>query len=271
VLGAGLAGAVLLQVAVRVLVTPHADIWSLVTIDADGAAVWASLTVADTGLLDDQLTTRVVVIPANGSLVEHRAQWGPTAVGSDGIQGSDSLTPEAGSWTLRVGGDGLRARLTLRDGAPGCPPTVGPVGGMVEDRTDGRLVDGQGLVVRERLVGHPSGVALYAVGVGFALGIDPWSECPAWVTEGDHVWTGDAVAIPDERRSSLEIGEWSISLRGLGDPVEHDEWAHALDPERWAAGLFGFPAPVTELRRVVLSVSGPGGARIVPGLRIERR
>jgi hypothetical protein len=258
--------------AVRFGVTPRTDAWTLVAADADGALLWANLSVNNTGLLDNQLTTRFLLLPAGPAVVEHRAQWGPATLGDDGVAASgDSLVRAADGWELRIGGEGLGARVQARGAAPACPPELGQIAGVVEDRVDGRLVTGPGIVVRTRAEGHVTGTALYVLASGFAAGIEPLSDCPAWVRAGDRTWTGTASDFPIARDTALTLGDWTLTFRSAGDVVSHDGWAHALGAERAGAWVFGFRPPITDARRAVVRVDGPGIATFAPAMLLERR
>ena len=259
------------QVGVRLWVEPRTEAWSLITADADGAVIWADLSVSNTGLLDQQLTTRLLVLPPGPGSIEHRAQWGPATLDADGVRAApDGLVATADGWELRVGGEGLGARVRVTGAAPGCPPTIGAMRGMVEDRVDGRLVSGAGLVVRSRSDGHPVGTALYVIGQDIAAGIDPWADCPAWLRAGDDVWTGDAAEFTAARTTALTLGAWTLTFRGVGDAVAHDLWGHALPAERALAAAFGFHAPRHEARRATVRVTGPGLDRLAPALVLRR-
>lgn len=274
--GAALVVVAVGYVAVRMGVTPRADAWSVVAADADGALFWTWLSVANTGLLDDQLTTRVLLLPAGPGVIEHRAQWGPAVLDATGVaSGADSLRDDGAAWQLKVGGEGLGARAEIRGAAPGCPPTVGELRGVVEDRTDGRLLTGPGLVVRTRVEGHAEGAALYVLGSGFSAGIEPLSDCAAWVRArgpdgAERTWTGAASDFPVARGTVLTLGDWTLTFRSAGDAVTQDGWAHALAAERLVARLFGFRPPVAEARRAVVRVEGPGVATLAPALVVRR-
>lgn len=258
--------------AVRFLVVPRTEAWSVVGADADGAVVWAELSVSNTGLLRDQLTTRFLLLPAGPGSIEHRAQWGPATVTDTGVAlAPDALTAVPDGWELRVGGGGLGARLQLRGAKPGCPPEPGTMGGMVEDRVEGRLLTGPAVVTRTRTEGHARHTALYVLGADFAAGIDPLAACPAWVRTGDTTWTGEAADFSLAPTTALTLGAWTLTFRSAGDPIVHDGWAHALAAERFGARAFGFAPPVTEARRAVVRVEGPDGARLLPALVLERR
>lgn len=253
--------------AIRTFVVPVVDAWSVIGADADGAIVWASLATSNTGFLDDQLTTRLMVIPPSLETIEHRAQWGPSTFGDDGVAGgADSLRPSAQGWELRIGGEGLGARLGLEGAKPGCPPEIGRMGGMVEDGVDGRLVTGPAVVVRSHAEGARRGAALYAFGADVSVGIDAGSDCPAWVRTPDRSWTGAAVDFPVARDVALELAEFTVSFRSAQRGLPHDEWAHASAPERAIARLFGFPPPVTELTRVVVRIEHGGKTTLAPGV-----
>jgi hypothetical protein len=268
--GVGL-GLLVTQAAVRLGVTPRADAWALVSADADGALFWSELSISNTGLLADQLTTRVLLLPAGPGSIEHRAQWGTGVVGEHGVEGgADALVRSPGGWELRVGGDGLGARAHAAGADAGCPPLVGEVAGMVEDRVDGRLLSGPGVVVRTRAEGHPVGTALYVLGQGVAASIDALADCPAWIRVGDEVWTGQASVFTAARTTALTLGSWTLTFRSIGDPIVHDAWAHALPAERAIASAFGFRAPVHEARRAMVRVEGPGIDRPAPALVLRR-
>lgn len=267
-----LALAALGYAAIHVGVVPRSEAWALVGADADGAVLWTWLSVGNTGLLDNQLTTRLLLLPPGPGEIEHRASWGPTTLGDDGVQGgADALVEVADGWELRVGGEGLGARIQARGAAPGCPPEVGEMLGIVEDRVDGRVLSGPAIVTRTRMEGHVEGAALYVLGEGFAAAIEPTSECPAWVRAGDRTWTGAATTFDVARGTALQMGDWTLTFRSAGDAVVQDGWSHVLPAERWLALVFGFRPPRTEARRAVLRVEGPGVATLAPALVLHRR
>jgi hypothetical protein len=250
---------------------PTRDAWMLVGADADGAIAYVRLSVADTGFLDRQLTTRFALLPPSGNPVEHRAMNGPADLGPDGVAaGPDALVPTGTGWELRIGGEGLGARVQLHGAAAACPPVPGAMVGMVEDRSDGRLLSGPGIVLRTHASGHVEDAALYVLGEGFSAGIDPLSDCPAWVRAGDRTWTGDATATLADGDALLQLGSWTLGIRPAGTSVDQDAWAHALPAERWLARLFGNPSPHVMAKRVLVRVDGPGVGQLAPGLTLRR-
>lgn len=271
---AGAAAALLVAAGVvRATVVPVRDTLALVGVDADTVVLWTHLTVANTGLLDDQLTTRLVLLPAPGNdPLEHRAVQGPTAPpGPDGVgAGTDALRPVEDGWELRVGGEGLAARIRARGATVGCPPTPGDLAGFVEDRgVEGRLVTGRGVVVHTRVEGDPEADALYVLGPAFAAGVDPLSDCPAWVVAGDATWTGTPPPLDPSPRATLRLGDWALTFRHVGPAVDQAPLGHVLPPERWLAAAMGY-APRLRARRVTLRVSGPGVDGVRAGLLVER-
>ncbi len=257
--------------AVRVGVVPRSEAWSLVAADADGALLWASLSVGNTGLLDDQLTTRLLLLPNGPGMIEHRASWGPSTLDDAGVRGgADALVSVADGWELRVGGEGLGARVQARGAAPGCPPEIGEMAGVVEDRVDGRLLTGPAIVTRTRMDGHEEGTALYVFGAGFTAAIEPLSDCGAWVRAGDHTWSGVAAPFPVAKGTALTLGAWTLSFRSAGEAVVQDGWGHALAAERLVARAFGFRQPRNEVRRAMMRVEGPGVEILAPALVIRR-
>jgi len=258
--------------AIRFGVVPSAEAWSLVGADADGAMLWTTLSVGNTGLLDDQLTTRVMILPPGPDLLEHRAVWGPTILADDGVRsGPDALVAVPGGWELRVGGDGLGARVQARGAVAGCPPEVGRMAGVIEDRIDGRVLSGPAVVVRTAVAGHAEGAALYVLGTTFAAAIEPTSDCPAWVRTPTATWTGAASAFPVARGTALTLGDWTLTFRSAGEAMTQDGWSHVLSGERLVAQAFGFAPPLTDVRRAVVRVDGPGAGVLAPALVIERR
>jgi hypothetical protein len=266
-------------VGARHLGAPARDARVLVGANPDLSVVYARLSVANTGLLDDQLVTRLAVLPPDGSPTEHRAVRVDGTSGPAGVWGgADRLEATADGWELRVGGEGLNARLAVRaPRAPTetCPPAVGALGGVVQDPAEGHLFDGHGFVTRTRAVGGwfsmPPGDALYVVGPGFAAAVDPLdADCPAWVRAGDRAWAGVAPRWYAERGASFTIGDWTLRVRGLGEPLALDAHAHAFAPERWAAALIGFPSPRPVLRRAVVVVEGPSASGARAALVLSR-
>lgn len=262
----------------RHLGAPTREARVLVGANPDLTVVYARLSVANTGLLDGQLVTRVAVLPPDGSPIEHRAVQVNGTIGPAGVWGgTDRLETTADGWELRLGGEGLNARLSVRAqpssprDAAACPPAVGALGGMVQDGAEGALFDGNGVVTRTRARGSGAPDALYVIGPGFAAAIDPLDEaCPAWVRAGERTWSGAPPTWAAERGASFALGDWTLRLRGLGEALTLDAHAHAFAAERWVAFLVGFPSPRPALRRAVVVVDGPGATGARAGLVLSR-
>lgn len=269
-LGGALLGGLVGLGAGRFVSRGEAGAWELVGVDADTAIVWATLSVDDGGLLARQLTTELTVVQPGSEPLEHRAVRGPTAApGPEGVEaGPDRLGPVPGGWELRVGGEGLGARIQARGADAGCPPTPGVMGGFVEDRADGRLLAGDAVLVS--LAGPRDAPALYVLGPAFAAGVDPAADCPAWVRTPTGTWSGDAPPFLPIAGNDVHLGDWTLKVRHLGDPVLREGGAHLLGPERWLARLGGFLPPTRSVRRVSVVVTGPGVSGVRAGLLVER-
>lgn len=251
----------------RHLGPPRRETLALIGADVDLSVVWARLTVANTGLLDGQLTTALVLLTPRSSPLEHRAVQGPARMTPDGVAaGTDALGRTADGIELRIGGEGLAARIHARGATLACPPEPGEMAGMIEDKTDGRLMEGTAIVVRTRAGAREEGRALYVVGPAFAAVIDPSSDCPAWARSGSAAWSGAAPAFDD----AVRLGEWSLTIRHLGTPVLQDGYAHLLPPERWLAAALGAPEPVVRVQRAIVKVEGPGVRGSRAGLLVTR-
>jgi hypothetical protein len=266
-----LAGLVALVVGVRHLAAPTRDSIFLVGADTDLSVVYARYSVANTSLVDQQLTTRMVLLSTRSGVLEHRAMTGPAAIGPDGVAaGTDGLVATRDGWEARIGGDALAARITAVGAARGCPPVAGDMAGMVEARSDGAILHGAAVVAGTHAVGVVSDSALYVVSQDFSAGIDPISDCPAWVRTAGDTWTGDAPTLDATAGTDVMLGGWKLHLKWLSPETTLDAFAHLLPPERWAARLFGMPAPHVGVRRAVVRVEGPGVAGARAGVVLTR-
>jgi hypothetical protein len=115
--------------------------------------------------------------------------------------------------------------------------------------------------------------AIYVLGPSFSAGVDPISDCPAWVVAGSEQWTGQAIALaedPEAPAGALQLGAWTLRVRRLDDALRIESFTQILPLERWMARLMGVREPVTRLQRATVRVEGPGIAGPRAGLVIAR-
>ncbi len=266
-----LAALIMAAVAIAVRVTlwiapPEREAWTLIGITTDTTALYARLSTSSTGFYDGQVTTRLAALPPQSFVVEHRAMLGPAEGGEDGIvSGSDGLTRSGGSWKLRIGGNNVQVRATSTPSHPPireCPPETGKLAGVLGvgdggDASGALLLDGRAVVVHTLAVGEVSNEALYVLGPGFAAGVDPLADCPAWVISGTEEWVGEAPELPEGSEGDVQLGPWTLHIRRLGEPLRMDSHGHLLPIERWAATLVGWREAHQRLQRVTVRMEGP--------------
>ena len=71
----------------------------------------------------------------------------------------------------------------------------------------------------EQVTCVPSAVdtALYVVGAGFAAGIDPHADCPAWVRAGERTWSdARALAFRGDRGTGFGVALFTAAVQALG-------------------------------------------------------
>jgi hypothetical protein len=245
-----------------------------VVVDDDAAALVARLSVTNTSLLDRQLHTRLTVVAPGYPPLQHHALRGPATLGRDGVvQEPDALSRAGDAWELRVGGEGLGARVRLDGADTSCPPRPGAARGIVQpdgDASAGRIVDGRGVIVRSHSTWDERGAALYVMGPGFAAGVDPLAACPAWVRAGEAAWAGEAAEVVAEPGRQVQLGDWTLTVRALGERAVEEPLGHLLPPERALARLFRMAPAQVEIRRVQVTVAGPGIAGQRAGMIITR-
>ena len=274
---------------------PQREAWVLVGVTVDTSALYARLSSGSTGFYDRQVTSRLAALPAHGFPVEHRAMMGPANPSSTGISGStDSLTLAGSTWHLKVSGDDVQVRASVKgaggtggggDGGPGggdggegpCPPALGSLRGVLgvgdgAENSGAFVLDGTAMVFRTTARGVVHDRALYVLGRRFSAGVDPLADCPAWVTSGESTWTGEAPGLPSDEEIDVALGEWRLHVRRISGPLKLDSYGHLLPFEQWAARLVGWPEPHQSLQRVTVSVEGPdaGSTTESPGLILDR-
>lgn len=280
-------GLLLVPAAGRLVVSLHGarrEAWTLWYVGTDTAVMMARLGASDLGFLDGALTTRVVYVEQQARTVEHRATWGPAALGADGIAaGPDTLRHGDEGWQLKVGGPDVQVSgAVIGAEVEPCPPVAGsfrgglgltpsqavsPSGMVVSE--GGAILRGPAVVTRTVAIGEEEGDALYVLGPGFALGVDPLSACAAWGRAGEVAWAG---AAPDriDPRGEVRVGPWTLTLTPAGPPVRVDPVAHLLPLERLAARAFGLPTGDQVVQRVAARVTGPGMDGPRTGVLLQR-
>lgn len=260
----------LVWVAVRVTLTvapPVREAWTVLAVGVDTDVLFARLSVADTGFYARQLTTRLFLLRQGAATIEHRAMYGPTTLDDGGVaSGPDRLTRTARGWELRVGGDAVQAGAVIDGAAPSCPPEPGTISGTLgtspagaEGSFDGgTLLRGDAVVVRTRSEGREEGAALYVLGPGVRIGVDPLASCPAWAVVGEDRWAGPALPIPSTQAGMATVGPYTVTWRATAATGFADSLAHVGAGERLAAVAVGWPAATLNLVRVGVRVEGPG-------------
>lgn len=257
--------------AVRVALVaspPVREAWWLINVGVDTDVFLARLSVGSTGFYAGQLTTRLFWLPQEGDAAEHRAMYAPTTPTVDGVAaGPDALLRDAeGNWELRVGGDGVLGWAqvvgTGRDCGAGAGELTGTLGLTPAENAGtyegGALLQGPAVVVHTRARGRVEGRALYVLGNGVSVGIDPLADCPAWAVIGGERWVGEAPALPVGPQGQVQVGPWVVSYRATRVGANADAHGHLLTAERWLADAVGWPAPTLEVLRVSARVTGPG-------------
>lgn len=266
-------GLLLAAAATRVWLRSHPPLreaFTLYGVGLDTSVLFVRLSVSDAGFINGQLTTRAAYVEQGGQTVEHRAQYGVATVAPEGITGGpDQLVQDARGWNLRVGGTGVQLTGQLRGAEPGCPPRAGALtGGLGLTPQDavspsgaitssgGTVLHASALVTHTRAPDAAPGPAFYVFSPSFSAGVDPDSDCPAWVRDGEHTWTGAAPSTLGP--GPLVLDRWTLQLKAAGPPVLLDGNAHLHPLERVMAGLVGFHPAVQSVRRVSVRVDGPG-------------
>lgn len=284
--GALYAAIVLLLVAVGARVglavsPPTREAWTVVGIANDMSVLYARLSTSNTGLLGRQVTSRVAALQVHGFAIEHRAVLGPAVPLGDrherGIaSGSDALQAEDGRWRLQIAGDDVQVRAKVVSPDAGtCPPPIGAMSGVLGVGDGGSastamVLGGNAAIVHTVARGNVEGTATYVLGPGFAAGIDPLADCPAWVVTRTAQWSGEATTIDDAADPTYRLGDWTLTVRRLEDAVRMEAFGHTLWVERLLARAMGVREPVVRVQRASVRVDGPGEAGPRPGVRIER-
>lgn len=273
-LGVGLVVAA--WIGVRTTLTfapPVRDAWTLIAVGADTNVLYARWSVASTGFYDRQLTSHFWLLEQNGQVVESRAMYGPARFDDDGVRsegelgGPDHLERHFGqSWDGRVGGAGAQLTAKVTGTADGCPLGVGTLHALVSSTpgTDaggydgGELVNGPAVVVRTRATGVVKGSALYVLGNGASLGIDPLATCPAWAVIGKDAWSGPALPLTGGPQGEVSLGRWTVTWRPTSAHAASSAYDHLLGAERWLAIAAGWPTPTLQILRVGVRIRGPG-------------
>lgn len=284
--GAVYAAAVIVAVAVVARVAlavapPTREAWTVVGVTADMSALVARLSTANTGLLGAQVTSRVAALQVHSYAIEHRAMLGPAAPQGErherGIaSGADALVAEDGRWRLQIAGDDVQVRARIASADAGtCPPPVGAMTGVLGVGDGGAastamVLSGTAAVVHTIARGNVDDAALYVLAPGFAAGVDPLADCPAWVVTRTTQWSGVATRGSADGEPTYTLGDWTLTVRRLEDAVRMEAFGHTLWVERAVARAFGVREPVMRVQRASVRVDGPGEAGPRPGVVIER-
>lgn len=256
---------------------PEREAWTLFALNVDRTVLFARLSQSATGFYADQVTTRLVALPAASFAVEHRAMLGPPATpsGESGVaSGGDQLTWGAGTWHLRVGGSDLQVRADLASpAATACPPAPGALAGVLGvgdggDVSGAMVIDGTGVVVHTVARGVVTAPALYVLSPDFSAGVDPLADCQAWVRAGSASWSGPPPEVVED--TPFRLGEWTLVVHREGDPLRMESYGHLLPMERWAGAAAGWPEPIQVLQRVTVDAQGPGTTGPHAGLIVTR-
>jgi hypothetical protein len=260
-------GLTLLAVTLR-LGAPEREGVSLLVADG-GASTWARLSRGNGGVLEGQVTTRLVRLGA-GAPQAHRAQRPPAPAAGEGLEaGPDAFTPDgSGDWELRVGGDSLRARLRVRGASTECPPRPGWAAGAITGEGEGATVQGPAIVLRSASRFASSPEALWLVGTEATAGVDPAGACPAWARLGGESWSGAALPPPLRRGDSAQLGPFRLELLGREGAAPMDPLAQLSAFERLLARPF--VGPPAQLVRVRARLTLGGEARDLAGMLLVR-
>lgn len=266
----------LVRIALR-LAPPEREAWTLFALNVDRTVLFARLSQSATGFYADQVTTRLVALPAASFAVEHRAMLGPppTPSGERGVaSGGDRLTWDTGTWHLHVGGNDLQVRADLASpAAAACPPAPGALAGVLGvgdggDVSGAMVLQGTGVVVHSVAKGVVTAPALYVLSPDFSAGVDPLADCQAWVRAGSASWSGPAPEVKEE--APFTLGEWTLVVHREGDPLRIESFGHLLPMERLAGAAAGWSEPIQVLQRVTVDARGPGTTGPHAGLIVTR-
>lgn len=263
-----LAVGVVALMAARFAIMPERDSWQLVAGGADGTITIVRFTIANTGLLANEETTRVAVVRDDNFPLDHRAIGGPGQIDESGIHGTaDRLILDNGTWKWSIQGDAMRSAGSVTGQAERCSVGAGNAIGFLDvpnfsaQAAEGGLLRGPALVFRTVERGRIEGSALYAMSAAGSLFVDPAGECPAWIQVGGTQWSGEVVLSPPESGAfDLKFGPHSVSVRPGERFARQGPESTTLVGERLLAWAAGFPLPSVIFRSVRVTVDGaPAG------------
>lgn len=234
------------------------DAWVLVGVLDDLSVLEVRMSVADTGLLARQLTTRLTLLIAGSSSLEHRAQWLGATLDDEGVHSAQDRLERLGEqWTMEMGEvDDVSARINLTDvQRDSCIPGHGTIGGFINDRVETRVGKGYAILNRIRAAGNVDDRALYVVGRNFRLAVDPLARCSAWWWTPEGSWSGPLPEMPPGKRFKLTLGPRVIQVRATGEQVVQEPFAHVLPAEQMVASWVGVRTPLHRLQRVEVRFS----------------
>lgn len=260
---AWLAGAAAIVGVARVALRPVQESWMVVGASADESVFVAQFSVGNTGLFDDQLTTRVTLLRDDGSPVAYRSIEGPAKLDDEGVHHSlDALEWTGSGFAWRVTGTDLRSRGDVSATRSGCPEQSPTMNGLLhlpdEVGSKGNVVKlrGPAIVTRTVARGNVSGGALYAFDQRGVLGLDPLGTCPGFLVLGGATDTGTPPWIPPnpEENFELNFAGHTIQVRVGRHELEERAADTTLLPERWLAAAAGYRVPSLRLVRARIRV-----------------
>lgn len=274
ILGVGIV-LMLLILGTRLLTwnAPEREGWWIIGTTSSLGALVARLSQADSGLLKNQVTTRILLVEPGTEPVEHRAQGLQLPEEALPVTATDRLSVTKEGWNLVVGGGStVSARIQVMPHA-GCGAFAGGQGagrlsgvlryGNLEGEGDVRRVQGWGVVVHTRANGRIRNRALYLLDAGFSAGIDPLADCPGWWrAENGNSWSGEPPEIPSGERFEIQLGGKWFQVR-VGREQILDAFGHLLGFERFFSSVIGLPPPVLGVQRAIATVDGEAHAAVL--------
>jgi hypothetical protein len=236
-------------------IAPYRTARWLVASTSSLGALFARIARSDSGLLKNQLTTRLLLLEPWMVSLQHRAQG--LALSDDYQAINEFFLQEDHRYDFKIDGDGLQARLQLFTDAP-CAPAA-PLQGFIRFSTDIRDLSGWGVVVETQVTGRVENQALYVLDRELTVAIDPLSvQCPAYYQWKETFWQGEAPMIPKGERFSVELGDLRLTVQVLAGEVL-ESFPHLLAPERLISQLLRFPPPTLGMARASVRVEGTSG------------
>ena len=220
----------------RLAPTRHAR-WLVATTSTLGALV-ARVSASDSGLLKNQLTTRLLLLEPGMVPLEQRAQGLQIGEFSTSV---DHILPTKDGWDTRIGGDGLNARLVMRQDMADTKPYARNIEGFIRFSADIRRTTGWGIVVDSTTTGRVQSSALYVLDASLTLVVDPVLDASkAWYRTSEQGWVGEPVPVVVGRE--FRVGDLTVLVKLLeGQTLE--SFGHLLSLERGMAWMVGVSEP----------------------------